>query len=60
MEKYCDRCDRPLQEGDNVRFVGLSVYHRLTSRVAWALEKDFEVIGLEHAVCADNFFKEDV
>lgn len=64
MTNICQICERPLEERALVQFVGRGVYHRLKSKVSYAIDKDGLDINpqsLVHVDCLDSdvpFFHE--
>jgi hypothetical protein len=53
MKQICRICGQEFKEGDRVRAVVLSVYHEISSHVAYAIEKPYECISLEHVNCGE-------
>jgi hypothetical protein len=51
VKQICPRCNQAFQDGDRVKAVVLSIYHEISSSVAYAIEKPYECLSLEHVEC---------
>jgi hypothetical protein len=51
MRQVCKKCGQEFKDGDRVRAVVLSVYRQISSSVAYAIEKPYECLSLEHVDC---------
>lgn len=54
MNKTCEVCNRLLNEGDMVVFVGNARYHHIPSRIAFALDEISQPRQLQHFACAQE------
>jgi hypothetical protein len=54
MKQVCKKCGKEFKDGDKVKAVVLSVYHHISSSVAYAIEKPYECLSLEHVECAEE------
>ena len=53
MLRICEKCGKPFKDGDRVKAVVLSIFHESSSSVAYAIDKPYDCLSLEHADC-DN------
>ena len=53
MERICPKCQKPLKDGDRVKAVVLSIIRQISSSVAYAIDKPYDCLSLEHVDC-DN------
>jgi hypothetical protein len=53
MRQVCKICGKEFKDGDKVKAVVLSVYRQISSSVAYAIEKPYDCLSLEHIECAD-------
>lgn len=53
MERVCSKCQKPLKDGDRVKAVVLSIFRQISSSVAYAIDKPYDCLSLEHVDC-DN------
>jgi hypothetical protein len=51
MKQVCKKCQKEFNDGDRVRAVVLSVYRQISSSVAYAIEKPYDCLSLEHVSC---------
>ena len=54
MRQTCKKCGKEFKDGDRVRAVVLSIYRQISSSVAYAIEKPYDCISLEHIECGEN------
>jgi hypothetical protein len=54
MRQVCKKCGKEFKDGDRVKAVVLSIYRQISSSVAYAIEKPYECLSLEHIECADG------
>ena len=54
MRQICKKCGLEFKDGDRVKAVVLSVYRQISSTVAYAIEKPYECLSLEHVECAEE------
>jgi hypothetical protein len=50
----CSTCNKPLDDGNEIKFVATGVYHTIPSTKSWALERgslEADVESLAHVVC---------
>lgn len=52
MKQVCKTCGKEFKDGDRVKAIVLSVYRQITSSVAYAIEKPYDCLALEHIACA--------
>ena len=53
MERTCEKCGKILKDGDRVKAVVLSIFRQISSSVAYAIDKPYDCLSLEHVDC-DN------
>jgi len=53
VRQVCKICGKEFKDGDKVKAVVLSVYRQISSSVAYAIEKPYDCLSLEHIECAD-------
>lgn len=53
MERICPNCQQPLKDGDRVKAVVLSIFRQISSSVAYAIDKPYDCLSLEHVDCAN-------
>jgi hypothetical protein len=53
VKQVCKVCGREFKDGDRVKAVVLSIYHQISSSVAYAIEKPYECVSLQHVTCED-------
>lgn len=54
MLNLCSKCNRPLEEGDQITFGAIGVYHNLPSTRTWAIEKgslEADIRSIKHLEC---------
>ncbi len=51
MRQVCKKCGKEFKDGDRVKAVVLSVYRQISSSVAYAIEKPYDCLSLEHVEC---------
>lgn len=51
MKQICKNCGKEFKEGDRVKAVVLSIYHEISSHIAYAIDKPYECVSLEHVDC---------
>ena len=54
MRQTCKICGKEFKDGDRVKAVVLSVYRQISSSVAYAIEKPYDCLSLEHIECGEN------
>ena len=54
MRQVCKVCGKEFKDGDRVKAVVLSVYRQISSSVAYAIEKPYECLSLEHVACSES------
>ena len=54
MRQVCKICGKEFKDGDRVKAVVLSVYRQISSSVAYAIEKPYDCLSLEHIDCGEN------
>ena len=54
MRQTCKKCGKEFKDGDRVRAVVLSIYRQISSSVAYAIEKPYDCLSLEHIECGEN------
>jgi hypothetical protein len=53
VERICEKCGKALKDGDRVKAVVLSIFRQISSSVAYAIDKPYDCLSLEHVDC-DN------
>jgi hypothetical protein len=53
VERVCSKCQKTLKDGDRVKAVVLSIFRQISSSVAYAIDKPYDCLSLEHVDC-DN------
>ena len=51
MKRSCQRCGRPLKDGDRIKAVVLSIFHEISSSVSYAIEQPYDCLSIEHVDC---------
>jgi hypothetical protein len=51
VERICPKCQKPLKDGDRVKAVVLSIFRQISSSVAYAIDKPYDCLSLEHVDC---------
>jgi hypothetical protein len=51
MERSCPKCQKVLKDGDRVKAEVLSIFRQISSSVAYAIDKPYECLSLEHVDC---------
>ena len=54
MKQTCAKCGQTFRDGDKVRAVVLSIYHEISSAVAYAIEQPYDCLSLEHVECPES------
>jgi hypothetical protein len=53
VRQVCKVCGKEFKDGDRVKAVVLSVYRQISSSVAYAIEKPYDCLSLEHVECGN-------
>ena len=55
MQKFCEICEQPISDGDEVIALVVSRFRAIPSSTTFAIEKPTACIGLQHAKCDENY-----
>ncbi len=57
MLNLCNRCHKPLEEGDKVSFIATGLYHHLPSIRSWAVDQgsvEADIRSIHHLICDEK------
>lgn len=60
MTLYCNLCNMPFKEADEVMFVGFAYWHELKSAVSYSISRPHEVDqdSFQHVSCGNYYGKD--